>query len=123
MGRSPGAQPAPIPRDRPRQGVRFHVATGVHFLVAISIALVCLHGGVFFRFAVPRLPGPVASGAGPPLRAAVRQGGGRGALEHVRREAGVGSCTAYRELGVEHLRPRRDVTPGVALRRLLASTT
>ena len=36
MGRSPGAQPAPIPRDRPRQGVRFHVATGVHFLVAIS---------------------------------------------------------------------------------------
>ena len=37
-GRSPGAQPAPIPRDRPRLGggVPFHVATGVPFLVAIS---------------------------------------------------------------------------------------
>ena len=36
-GRSPGAQPAPIPRDRPRLGGGpFHVATGVPFLVAIS---------------------------------------------------------------------------------------
>ena len=33
-GRTPGAQPAPVPRERPRLGRPFHVATGVPFLVS-----------------------------------------------------------------------------------------
>ncbi len=85
------------------------------------LALVCLHGGVFLR---PQYLAFLGRSHPELARRFVRRCG-RAAVEERWNAAGLKLCrivdrALYRELGVQHLRPRRDATPAVALRRLLA---
>ena len=84
-------------------------------------ALVCLHGGVFLRLQYLAFLGQ----SHPELARRFVRRCGKAAVEERWNASGVKLCRIvdrelYRELGVEHLRPRRDATPAVALRRLLS---
>ncbi len=85
------------------------------------LALACLHGGVFLR---PQYLAFIGQSHPELARRFVRRCG-KAAVEERWKASGLKLCRIvdrelYRALGVEHLRPRRDVTPVVALRRLLA---
>ncbi len=85
------------------------------------LALVCLHGGVFLRQQYLAFLGR----SHPELARRFVQRCGKVAVEERWNAFGQKMCRIadrrlYRELGVEHLRPRRDATPAVALRRLLS---
>ena len=85
------------------------------------LALVCLHGGVFLR---PQYLAFLGQSHPELARRFVRRCG-KAVVEERWNAFGLKLCRIvdrglYRELGVQHLRPRRDATPAVALRRLLA---
>jgi len=85
------------------------------------LALVCLHGGVFLR---PQYLAFLGRSHPELARRFVRRCG-KTAVEERWNAFGLKLCRIvdrglYRELGVDHLRPRRDATPAVALRRLLS---
>ncbi len=85
------------------------------------LALVCLHGGVFLRQQYLAFLGRTH----PELARRFVRRCGKAAIEERWNTSGLKLCRIvdrglYRELGVEHLRPRRDATPAVALRRLLS---
>ena len=85
------------------------------------LALVCLHGGVFLR---PQYLAFLGQSHPELARRFVRRCG-KAAVEERWNASGLKLCrivdrALYRELGVEHLRRRRDATSAVALRRLLA---
>ncbi len=85
------------------------------------LALVCLHGGVFLRQQYLAFLGR----SHPELARRFVQRCGKAAVEERWNASGLKLCRIvdrglYRDLGVEHLRPRRDATLTVALRRLLS---
>ena len=85
------------------------------------LALACLHGGVFLR---PQYLAFIGQSHPELARRFVRRCG-KAAVEERWNASGLKLCRIvdrelYRELGVQHLRPRRDATPAVALRRLLS---
>ncbi len=85
------------------------------------LALVCLHGGVFLR---PQYLAFLGRSHPELARRFVRRCG-KAAVEERWNESGLKLCrivdrALYQERGVQRLRPRRDATPAVALRRLLA---
>ena len=85
------------------------------------LALVCLHGGVFLR---PQYLAFLGQSHPELARRFVRRCG-KAAVEERWNASGLKLCRIvdrklYRELGVDRLRPRRDATPAVALRRLLS---
>ena len=85
------------------------------------LALVCLHGGVFLR---PQYLAFLGQSHPELARRFVRRCG-KAAIEERWNASGLKLCRIvdrglYRELGVPHLRPRRDATPAVALRSLLS---
>ena len=85
------------------------------------LALVCLHGAVFLRLQYLAFQGQ----SHPELARRFVRRCGKAAVEERWNASGLKLCRIvdrelYRELGVQHLRPRRDATPAVALRRLLA---
>ena len=113
-----GGQSVPVPVDALGNP---HAAPGWTGRDAEWLALVCLHGGMFLRpqyLAFLGQPHPELA------RRFVRRCG-KAAVEERWNASGLKLCRIvnrelYRELGVQHLRPRRDATPAVALRRLLA---
>ncbi len=85
------------------------------------LALVCLHGGVFLRQQYLAFLGQWH----PELARRFVRRCGKAAVEERWNASGLKLCRIvdrelYRELGVDRLRPRRDATPPVALRRLLS---
>ncbi len=85
------------------------------------LALACLHGGVFLRPQYLAFAGQ----SHPELARRFVRRCGKAALEERWNASGLKLCRIvdrelYRELGVQHLHPRRDATMAVVLRRLLA---
>ena len=107
----------------PNLGDRFALArcAGLDGRDAEWLALACLHGGVFLR---PQYLAFIGQSHPELARRFVRRCG-NAATEERWNASGLKLCRIvdrelYRALGVEHLRPRRDATPAVALQRLLS---